>query len=300
MARLRAAQDHAARDAPREAPGHRPSRSCTRWSTPSSREFGDAYPELRSGRDAIVQVVRSEEERFDAVLTGGLPRLEEVLDRAAAGDRVVAGDDAFRLYDTYGLPRDFIEDMIEDRKLTLDREGFERAMEGQREKARAKSAFKGGAAGRRAWNVAGRRGRRAAARSGTSFRGYDATEAQHAGRRAVPDAGRQHEFARAHAGRGRVRRSCRRRPSISRRAARCRTSAGSSDRGGEAQVTDRLAPSPVRPRAARASTVTDGVAAQCATSSRPRSPAPCATRRGATTPRLTCCTRRCGRCSAPT
>ena len=48
-------------------------------------EMGDAYPELRAGRDNIVRVVRSEEERFDAVLTAGLPRLEEVLDRAAAG-----------------------------------------------------------------------------------------------------------------------------------------------------------------------------------------------------------------------
>ncbi len=82
------------------------------------------------------------------MLTGGLPRLEEVLDRAAAGGRVVPGDVAFRLYDTYGLPRDFIEDMVEERKLSLDRDGFERAMEGQREKARAKSAFKGGAARR--------------------------------------------------------------------------------------------------------------------------------------------------------
>jgi alanyl-tRNA synthetase len=110
------------------------------------RQFGDAYPELKAGQPAIVQVIRSEEERFDAVLTDGLPRLEEVLDKAAAGDRLVAGDVAFRLYDTYGLPRDFIEDMVEDRKLALDREGFERAMEGQREKARAGSKFKAGGA----------------------------------------------------------------------------------------------------------------------------------------------------------
>jgi len=108
------------------------------------REFGDAYPELKAGQTAIVQVIRSEEERFDAVLTDGLPKLEEVLDRAAAGNRTVSGDTAFKLYDTYGLPRDFIEDMIDDRKLSLDREGFERAMEGQREKARAGSKFKGG------------------------------------------------------------------------------------------------------------------------------------------------------------
>ena len=109
------------------------------------REFGDAYPELNAGHKAIAQVIGSEEERFNVVLTEGLPRLEEVLDKAAAGTRLVDGDAAFRLYDTFGLPREFIEDMIEDRKLSLDREGFERAMEGQREKARAKSKFKGGA-----------------------------------------------------------------------------------------------------------------------------------------------------------
>jgi alanyl-tRNA synthetase len=105
------------------------------------REFGDAYPELRAGRDAIVQVVQSEEKRFDAVLTGGLPRLEEVLDRAAAAGGVVPGDAVFKLYDTFGLPIDFIEDMIENRKLRLDREAFDRAMAGQRDKARAKSKF---------------------------------------------------------------------------------------------------------------------------------------------------------------
>jgi alanyl-tRNA synthetase len=109
------------------------------------REFGDAYPELRAGQTAIVQVIRSEEEQFDAVLTDGLPKLEEVLDKAAAGNRTVSGEAAFRLYDTYGLPRDFIEDMIDERKLSLDRDGFERAMEIQREKGRAGSKFKGSA-----------------------------------------------------------------------------------------------------------------------------------------------------------
>ena len=132
------------------------------------REFGDAYPELKAGRSAIVQVVRSEEERFDAVLTDGLPKLEDVLDKAAAGNKVVSGDVAFRLYDTYGLPRDFIEDMIEDRKLSLDREGFERAMEGQREKARAGSKFKGGTRDDQAF--AGFAGVPA-----TTFAGYDNT-----------------------------------------------------------------------------------------------------------------------------
>ena len=87
-------------------------------------EMGGAYPELPGGRDTIVRVVRSEEERFDAVLTSGLPRLEEALDRAAAGaTRVVSGEDAFRLYDSLGVPLDFMEDLAEQRQLTIDREG---------------------------------------------------------------------------------------------------------------------------------------------------------------------------------
>jgi alanyl-tRNA synthetase len=106
-------------------------------------EMGDAYPELEAGRDAIVQVVKAEEERFDAVLTGGLPRLEDALERAAAGARVLPGDEAFKLYDTYGLPRDFIEDLASNQGLRFDAEGFEREMEAQREKARARSSFEG-------------------------------------------------------------------------------------------------------------------------------------------------------------
>jgi alanyl-tRNA synthetase len=105
-------------------------------------EMGDAYPELSRGRDAIVRVVRSEEERFDAVLTTGLPRLEEALDRAAGGARVLPGDEAFKLYDSLGVPFDFMEDLAEQRQLSVDRQGFERAMENQRERARAGSSFK--------------------------------------------------------------------------------------------------------------------------------------------------------------
>ena len=105
-------------------------------------EMGDAYPELRQNRDAVVKVVRSEEERFDAVLTAGLPRLEDALDRAAAGSRVLPGDEAFRLYDSLGVPLDFMEDLAGQRGLTIDHEGYQRAMEGQRERARAGSSFK--------------------------------------------------------------------------------------------------------------------------------------------------------------
>ncbi|HEX6463314.1 MAG TPA: alanine--tRNA ligase, partial [Vicinamibacterales bacterium] len=103
--------------------------------------MGDAYPELRASRDSVVQVVRAEEDRFDAVLTNGLPRLEEALDRAANGSRVLPGEEAFRLYDSLGVPLDFMEDLAGQRGLGIDREGYDRAMEAQRERARTGSAF---------------------------------------------------------------------------------------------------------------------------------------------------------------
>ena len=103
-----------------------------------------AYPELSAAHPAIVQTVRAEEERFEAVLTSGLPRLEELLDRTArAGAPLVPGADVFRLYDSLGVPLDFAEDLAGQRGLTVDRAGFEHAMEAQRERARAKSAFDG-------------------------------------------------------------------------------------------------------------------------------------------------------------
>jgi alanyl-tRNA synthetase len=139
------------------------------------REFGAAYPELVASREAVVEVIKSEEARFDAVLTDGLPRLEEVLDRAGASGGVVSGEAAFRLYDTYGLPRDFIEDMVEERKLTLDSEGFEREMGNQREKARARSAFKGGAR-EASWQSSAQTEQLLAAAGDRAFQGYDSLE----------------------------------------------------------------------------------------------------------------------------
>ena len=137
--------------------------------------FGDAYPELPANRDAVVRLVRGEEDRFGAVLTGGLPRLEEALDVAAASGGTLGGDAAFRLYDTFGLPRDFIEDMVQDRRLGFDAAGFDRAMEGQREQARAKSSFKGGVAADTPWNASA--GTRLALETAgdKGFRGYDTT-----------------------------------------------------------------------------------------------------------------------------
>jgi alanyl-tRNA synthetase len=152
-------------------------------------QMGLAYPELRSGRDAIVRVVRSEEERFDAVLSGGLPRLEEVLERAATSGGVVSGDDAFKLYDTFGLPLDFIEDLAGERRLAFDREGFDRAMQAQREKARAKSAFEGSRAEEFTFETD--ESREALRVAGDRFEGYTTTQVPDARVLAVFDAERR-------------------------------------------------------------------------------------------------------------
>ena len=106
-------------------------------------EMGDAYPQLMADQDNIIRMVRSEEERFDAVLTAGLPRLEDALDRAEAAGRAMTGEEAFRLYDSLGVPLDFMEDVAGQRNIGIDRLAFERAMEEQRGRARAASSFKG-------------------------------------------------------------------------------------------------------------------------------------------------------------
>jgi alanyl-tRNA synthetase len=138
-------------------------------------EMGGAYPELIANRDSVARVVRSEEERFDAVLTNGLPRLEEVLDQAARGNRIVPGDHAFRLYDTHGLPVDFIKDLTSAQGLQFDEDGFNRAMEDQRTRARAGSMF-GAGGGTSVWQT--RPDAEPDLQQPDDFRGYDSTSAK--------------------------------------------------------------------------------------------------------------------------
>jgi len=109
------------------------------------REMGNAYPEVRRNREMIEKTILAEEHRFEAVLTEGLPRLEaEIAKALETPQRVLSGDAAFKLYDTFGVPYDFIEDTAATQDVMVDKAGFELAMEGQRDKARAGSAFGGG------------------------------------------------------------------------------------------------------------------------------------------------------------
>ena len=137
-------------------------------------DMGQAYPEIKSNRDSIVRVIESEEARFGVVLADGLPRLEDILDQAARGNRIVPGEQAFKLYDTYGLPRDFIEDLTTAQGLQFDAAGFDSAMEGQREKARAKSAFDTGGK-REEFTFSSDAQRAQLAGTGDTFEGYTTT-----------------------------------------------------------------------------------------------------------------------------
>jgi alanyl-tRNA synthetase len=152
-------------------------------------QMGDAYPELKSGRDTVVQAIRAEEQRFDAVLTAGLPKLEDLLERAAATASPIPGEEAFKLYDTLGLPLDFIEDLASERRLAFDRAGFDRAMETQREKARAKSAFDGKRAEEPAFDSAATAD--SLRKAGEQFEGYTATSVDGARIVALLDDGRR-------------------------------------------------------------------------------------------------------------
>ncbi len=94
--------------------------------------MGPVYPELTQKEAHIERVTRAEEERFLETIEGGLARLDEVKGTAA-----IAGEDAFKLYDTYGFPLDLTQMIAAERGQTVDVEGFERALGHQRRRSRA-------------------------------------------------------------------------------------------------------------------------------------------------------------------
>lgn len=105
-------------------------------------QMGEAYPELPAAADTVTRALQAEEERFAETLDAGMKIFEDVA--ARAGNGVIPGSDAFRLYDTYGFPLDLTQDIARERDLTVDIAGFDAAMEQQRETARAAGKFGGG------------------------------------------------------------------------------------------------------------------------------------------------------------
>ncbi len=103
------------------------------------KEMGDAYPELRAAQDKVSDVLKQEEERFFQTIANGMEILEGAL---SGGAKVVDGDTAFRLHDTFGFPLDLTADVCRERGVTVDAQGFEVAMQKQRDQARAAGKFK--------------------------------------------------------------------------------------------------------------------------------------------------------------
>ncbi len=102
-------------------------------------EMGDAYPELRQHRGHVERVLHKEEQRFAETLEQGMRILEDAI-AAMQGD-VIDGETVFKLYDTYGFPVDLTADVAREKNLQIDQAGFEKAMQAQRERARASSQF---------------------------------------------------------------------------------------------------------------------------------------------------------------
>ena len=113
------------------------------------RTMGAVYPELVAQEKHIRDTTLAEEERFLETIGGGLRRLEEIF---AEGTTVIPGEDAFKLYDTFGFPIDLTQIIAGERGVGVDLPGFEHALEGQRARSRA---ARGAAAGGRARRVGG-------------------------------------------------------------------------------------------------------------------------------------------------
>jgi alanyl-tRNA synthetase len=100
--------------------------------------FKGAYPELEENRVFINRVAQNEEESFKNTLHYGTQRLDEILEKVKkSGESVVPGEEVFKLYDTYGFPVDLAQDIAQDANYTLDLDGFNKAMQNQKEMAMA-------------------------------------------------------------------------------------------------------------------------------------------------------------------
>jgi alanyl-tRNA synthetase len=135
------------------------------------REMGQAYQELVRAEALITETLRLEETRFRKTLERGLAMLETETGALRSGDKL-KGETAFTLYDTYGFPLDLTQDALRPRGIGVDLDGFDVAMERQREKARAAWAGSGEAATEAVWF--GLRERVGA----TEFLGYETEDAE--------------------------------------------------------------------------------------------------------------------------
>ncbi|MBE0478017.1 alanine--tRNA ligase [Candidatus Aerophobetes bacterium] len=99
--------------------------------------MGKSYPEIEKKQNKCQEIIKREEESFQITLSRGLSILEdEIRDLKSSGKKILSGDTAFRMYDTYGFPLELTQEIAFEAGLKLDEEGFTRCMEEQRRKAR--------------------------------------------------------------------------------------------------------------------------------------------------------------------
>src|SRR5690625_4673565 len=99
--------------------------------------MGDHYPEVKEQEKHIIKIIKSEEERFHETLNEGLAILSEIIEKERdKGSTVISGEDVFKLYDTYGFPKELTEESVREEGFTIDEIGFEKEMEKQRTRAR--------------------------------------------------------------------------------------------------------------------------------------------------------------------
>jgi alanyl-tRNA synthetase len=99
-------------------------------------QMGTAYPELKSARSMISELLRAEEERFRLTLKNGLELLRAEIERYRT-EKIFPGQIAFQLYDTFGFPLDLTQDVLKEEGMSLEKAGFDAAMEQQRERSRS-------------------------------------------------------------------------------------------------------------------------------------------------------------------
>ena len=137
-------------------------------------QMGDIYPELTAKAGYIREVTENEEHRFLETIEGGLRRLEEIF---ASGSRVIPGEEAFKLYDTFGFPIDLTGIIAEERGVAVDTAGFDRAYKEQQERSRAARTSGKTALEAPAVHTAQTGKWRSVKRGKQKFVGYQATEA---------------------------------------------------------------------------------------------------------------------------
>ena len=131
-------------------------------------QMSDTYPELIEAEKLIKQTIKTEEENFGQTLDAGLKILDNEISKTSGN--VLSGESAFKLYDTYGFPVDLTADILRNRNMSVDIDGFNKAMDEQRAKSKKSSHFKGEAGTAKIWYDV------KASVGTTEFVGYDTLE----------------------------------------------------------------------------------------------------------------------------